>query len=74
MAQFYGSVHGSRGEATRLGGKGSGMRVLAASWQGAIRTVLWHNEELGVDCYRVEQTGWHGVGVSKILAEGVVGK
>ena len=73
MSHFYGLMQGSRGEVTRCGTKNSGLNTTAASWNGAINTVLYQNEE-GKDCYRVVQTPWRGRGISKVLAEGVIGE
>lgn len=42
MAHFYGSVQGSRGEASRLGGKNTGMRAEARGWHGGVRVYAEH--------------------------------
>ena len=48
MSHFYGTVRGqSSGEATRRGSKNSGLRVAAASWQGAVYVYLFHDGKLG---------------------------
>lgn len=73
MSHFYGTLQGTRGEATRCATKKSGLTTTAASWDGAIRTTLYVNEQ-GENCYRVEQVQWRGSGVYQVLAEGVVGK
>jgi hypothetical protein len=36
MAHFYATIKGQAGEATRRGSKGSGLKVAAASWNGAV--------------------------------------
>lgn len=73
MAHFYGTLQGSRGEASRLGGKASGIQTIAAGWGGAINTRVWHDERDGVDRFRVELTPWQSSGgESKVLAEGVL--
>ena len=72
MAQFYGTLQGSRGEATRCGTKTSGMEAVAASWNGAVRVYLKHHED-GRETFYVEQIPWHGQGVRKIIAEGEIG-
>lgn len=74
MSHFYGTTQGCRGEATRCGSKGSGITARAASWKGAVRVRLYHDEASGKDCYVVEQTPWHGRGVSEVIAHGVVGE
>lgn len=73
MSHFYGTLNGSRGEATRCGTAGSGITTIAAGWGGAIRTTLYVDKE-GQDAYRVEQIDWQGVGEYRVLAEGIVGE
>lgn len=72
MSHFYGTLQGARGEATRCGHKNSGMETYAASWNGAIRTVLFHED--GKDKFRVEMVEWRGSGKYRLLAIGEVGK
>lgn len=73
MSHFYGTLNGSRGEATRCGTKQSGMCVIAAGWGGAVRVRLWHDSEAGVDRFEVEQVPWRGNGVARGLARGIIG-
>jgi hypothetical protein len=40
MAKFYGSIKGSRGEATRCGTINSGIKTSVQSWDGSIITAL----------------------------------
>jgi len=56
MAQFIGTVKGSRGEASRLGGKASGLTVKANGWRIGITVHLTHNEETGKDEVAVYKT------------------
>ena len=70
MSHFYGTLQGTRGEATRQGDKRNGLAVHAASWQGAVYVYLNHNERTGKDEFRVSLTPWHGSGVSKPIATG----
>jgi hypothetical protein len=72
MSHFYGVLQGQAGEATRRGSRNSGLQVAAASWRGAIRVSLWHDEKTGEDRYRIEQTPWHGRGKSRLIAEGLI--
>jgi len=58
MAQFFGSVQGNRGAATRLGNKQSGLNVTATSWSGSVRVDLY--EEHGRDFCRVMLMPWRG--------------
>ena len=74
MSHFYGTLEGSRGKATRCGSKASGLGVAAASWHGAIYVDVWHNAQIGLDCFRVTQTPWHGVGVTEVIAQGILGR
>lgn len=53
MAQFMGTVRGSRGEESRLGTKSSGMITRCMSYDGVVHTVMWHNELTGKDHVRV---------------------
>lgn len=69
MARFYGSVKGNRGEASRLGNKGSGMITVAAGWDGAIRVILY--EEDGKDRFTVYLTPhMNSGGQARIIASG----
>ena len=72
MAHFYGTLNGSRGEASRCGDKGSGLTAYAASWSGAIKTTMYVNPK-GQDCFKVEEVEWEGKGQRRLLAEGVLG-
>jgi hypothetical protein len=73
MAHFYGTAEGSRREASRLGTKSSGLRTVAASWQGAIEVGLHHDEASGLDRATVRMVPWKGTGRSQLLYEGPVG-
>lgn len=72
MAQFLGSVQGSRGEATRLGDKNSGLQVEACSWQGKVVVRMWFDKVAGVDRYSVELRPHHGNGVNITLVNGEI--
>ena len=74
MAQFYGMIQGTRGPASRLGDKKSGLEVSAASWSGAISVRLWHDAETGVDMFAVSQGQHHGHGIGEEIAVGIVGE
>lgn len=74
MSHFYGCLNGQAGPATRRGSKNSGLKVTAASWNGAINVYLHHNPKTGKDEYHIELTSWHGttpIG-SGIIAEGTI--
>ena len=65
MSHFYGTLNGSRGEATRCGDKGSGLNAVAAGWGGAISTQVFEHD--GIDMYKVYRTPWKNSGGSSIL-------
>lgn len=73
MAHFYGTLQGNRGEATRMGHKGSGITTYTASWEGAIRVYAYYDEEKKQDFVVVSKTAWHGRGDSKELYHGPIG-
>jgi hypothetical protein len=54
MARFYGSVQGSRGEATRLGHRN--MVTRCASWSGAVRCDAYDRD--GNDYVRIQFISW----------------
>jgi hypothetical protein len=72
-AHFIGEVSGQRGKTSRVGSKASGLRTMAASWAGSVHTTLYVNAQ-GFDCFRVEQKLYRGVGVSELIADGVLGQ
>ena len=72
MAQFWGTIKGARGEASRLGHKASGLDTYAASWQGAVSVRLWHDAKTGRDMAQVELTTHLGAGVHRSLYRGPV--
>ena len=72
MAHFMGTVKGASGEASRLGGKESGLCTYAAGWGGAIRVAIWCDDS-GVDRFRIEQVEWKGRGDYNCVAEGILG-
>ena len=73
MSHFYGIVEGqAKTQATRRGSKRKGSTTTAASWQGAVKVELSHDEMTGRDMVVVRLTPWRGVGQSKLLYEGPV--
>ena len=76
MAHYLGEVSGSRGSATRLGTKNSGLVVKALSWSGMVRVDVTHDDTTGEDRFTVEQRQHpgNGAGIREIIAEGVIGK
>lgn len=74
MAHFYGTLQGSRGEATRLGTKNSGLHVKACSYEGAIRVVLRYDPDTQQDIATVTMTRHMSKGTERILYKGPVGR
>lgn len=69
MSRLYGTLKGSRGEATRAGH--NSLVTHAAGWKGAIRVEVTADGD--VDRYRVLLTPWQqSGGVSRVLCEGVL--
>ena len=71
MSQFYGTLKGSRGEASRSGSKSSGITTYAASWAGAVRVCVYEDSE-GREMARVELVRWQGRGSERKLYHGPV--
>lgn len=70
MAHFYGEIQGSRGAASRLGGKNTGMRAAAQGWEIGAKVQVSFDEETGKDTVRVYRTtGSNGRGSSQLIAE-----
>lgn len=61
MAQFRGTIRGARGEASRLGGKESGLRVTANGWHGGVEVRAYHEDgEDHFDVYATDGSGYGG--------------
>ena len=73
MAHFYGVVKGARGTASRVGHKSSDLTTTAASWDGAIETKIYFCNDDKINKYIVYQTPWKGQGLSRTIAEGIIG-
>lgn len=68
MAHFYASIQGNRGEATRIGSKGSGISGHIRGWDIGARVELSHVD--GRDVVRVYRTGGStGAGGDQLIAE-----
>ena len=65
MAQFRGTIQGTRGEASRLGTKSSGLTVTANGWDTGVRVELDH--ETGQDRVTVWRTGGSNGGEHDVL-------
>lgn len=68
MAQYRGTVEGTRGQASRLGSKASGLVVEGNGWNIGARVELAHVD--GKDVVRVFKTsGSSYAGKSELIAE-----
>lgn len=75
MAHFYGTLQG-RGttESTCCGTKSSGVEATVASYKGAVKTEVYHREDLGQDWVSVHMVEWEGKGVYFLIYDGPVGR
>lgn len=61
MAAFYGTVKGNRGEASRTGGKDTGISTTAQSFDGSVNVWMRYlNGELVVDIDIASGSSGHG--------------
>lgn len=72
MAHFYGTLRGSAGETSRTGTKSSGLTTYTASWNGAVRSHVYYNDEYKQDWVIVELVEWQGIGTYKLLYHGSI--
>ena len=72
MSHFYGTLQGNRGSATRCGSKESGITTYTASWEGAVRTAAYYDEQTNTDMVIVELVPWHGAGTERRLYSGPI--
>lgn len=70
MSHFYGTLQGSRGQATRCGTRASGVTTVAASWAGAVECEVYERD--GEDRVRVEFIPWQGNGTRRELYDGPI--
>jgi hypothetical protein len=73
MSHFYGTVKGTRGEASMCGNAKSQLETYCASYEGAIRCIAYVDKATGKDFVRVEKTTWQGAGEYELLYEGPIG-
>ena len=67
MSRFYASIQGSRDEATRMGGKGSGITGHIRGWNVGVR-VIGHTNNQDEDVFTVYLTfGSNGGGNDTII-------
>ncbi len=76
MSHFYGSIKGTKGEATRCGSKSSGYRAVVAGWGGAVQVQVAHRIQrgiIGADMFEVRLIRWGASrGEEFLLASGVL--
>lgn len=69
MAHFYGTLQGQAGEATRTGGKRSGIRAKVRSWSGDATLYLDHSERTGTDVLQIALKPENGYAVKLFEVE-----
>lgn len=76
MSRFYGTLDGSRGQATRCGTASSGMRSVAASWSGAAMATTYTKARFSsaedTDRATLDLAMWHGTGRRLFVYDGPV--
>lgn len=70
MAKFYGTIQGSRGQASRLGH--SHIVTKAASWDGAVNTVI--TERDGETWVEITTMQHHNAGSYNLIYDGPLAK
>lgn len=71
MSHYYGTLQGGGKQVTRRGFKARGLETVAASWEGAVKTELYHKD--GRDYAKVQLVPWHGKGCVHLIYDGLVG-
>ena len=67
MSQFYGSIQGSRGQATRQGTKNSGIEGHIRGWHIGARVIMGYDKDRQEDVCAVYLTSGSGHGESDKL-------
>jgi len=62
MAHFRGTVQGSRGAVSRLGGKEKGMSANVNGWRAGVRVHAYHLYSQDKDIFTIRITGGSGSG------------
>jgi hypothetical protein len=70
MAQYYGTIQGNKGEASRLGHKTSGLIATASGWHLGAKVYLYWNEESQCDVIRICVTDGSNGSQEKCVFEG----
>ena len=70
MAQFYASIQGNRGEATRMGTKSSGIYGHIRGWDVGCSVIIRYDKKTGKDIVTVYKTGGsNGHHSNELIAE-----
>lgn len=69
MAQFYASIQGARGEATRLGHKTSGITGHIRGWNLGGRVNMEYDERAKIDVCEIEVTSGSGGGTNNVFGK-----
>ena len=73
MAHFYAAIKGTRGEASRLGTKVSGIRGTTTGWNAGVR--VWGEHRNGKDHFEIyTTTGSNGNGGDVYIGEVIEGQ
>lgn len=70
MSQFYANIQGSRGEATRQGGKATGISGHIRGWEVGCQVYISYDKKTDKDVVKVYKTsGSNGSKPSELIAE-----
>lgn len=73
MSHFYGIVEGNaKTRATRRGSRNSGLKVTAASWDGAVEVSLRFDAQENRNYARISLIPWDSHGVTRVIYHGPV--
>ena len=70
MAQFQADIEGTRGRASRLGTKTSGMLAVVRSWEGQVSVYLSHHDDVDHAYVTLEPHSSHGGSGRIVLYDG----
>ena len=73
MAQYRATIQGQRGQASRLGGKSSGMSASVNGWNSGIDVWVHYDEEKDEDVFTVYKTGGSNHGQAREIITEVRG-
>jgi hypothetical protein len=73
MAQFRAVIKGQRGEASRLGGKNSGIQAVVNGWNIGVEVWATFDKDTGENVFTIYKTGGSLAGASKEIISQVRG-